>query len=333
MSRKIVITDFDFPDDSIEREIIEAAGHQLESHHALSEDDISEVASMADGLIVQYGKVGRKVMGNCPNLKLVARYGVGVDIVDVDFATAQAIQVTNVPADYCLNEVADHALALLLSLNRQLISYNNAVRSGVWTWQSGAPVRRLAEATVGIIGFGRIGQAIAHRAKSFGSRLVAHDPYAPVATFVDAGVEPLPLDDVLKHSDYVILQTPLTDETRGMIGERQLKLMKPGAYLINTARGPLVDTKALDEAIRSGVIRGAGLDDLPEEPAKQVGWVPQDALFHNPDTIITPHAAYYSEESIVFCRKWAANEAVRFFSGEKVLSPVNDVPSQTRRDT
>jgi D-3-phosphoglycerate dehydrogenase len=327
VSKTIAITDFDFPDDSIEREIIEAAGYRLESHHALTEDEISEVASTADGLIVQYGKVGRHVISNSKHLKFIARYGVGVDIVDVDFATSRGIQVTNVPADYCLNEVADHALALLLCLNRQLFSYNKAVRQGEWKWQSGAPVRRLADSTVGIVGLGRIGQAIADRLKPFGSHVVGHDPYASEKVFENAGVEAATLESLLKNSDYVVLQTPLTEETRGMIGEEQINLMKPGAYLINTARGPLVDTAALDAAIRSGAIRGAGFDDLPEEPAKQAKWIAQDPLFQNPEAIITPHAAYYSEESILFCRRWAANEAVRFFSGERVLSPVNEIPS------
>jgi D-3-phosphoglycerate dehydrogenase len=331
VSKTIVITDFDFLDDSIEREIIEAAGHRLDSHHALSEDEILEVASTADGLIVQYGKIGRQVISKSKNLKLIARYGVGVDIVDVDFATSRGIQVTNVPADYCLNEVADHALAFLLSLNRQLFAYNNAVRQGDWKWQSGAPVRRLADSTVGIVGFGRIGQAIAHRLKPFGSRVVAYDPYASPKVFLDVGVDHVTLARLLAISDYVVLQTPLTEETRGLIGEEQIRLMKPGAYLINTARGPLVDTVALAAAIRSGAIRGAGFDDLPEEPAKQRNWIAQDPLFENPEAIITPHTAYYSEESILFCRRWAANEAVRFFSGKKVLSPVNEIPGENRR--
>ena len=325
MTKKIVITDFDFPDDSIEREIIEGAGHQLESHHALSEDEISAISSTADGLIVQYGKIGRQVINSSKNLKLIARYGVGVDIVDVDFATSRAIQVTNVPADYCLNEVADHALAFLLSLNRQLFSYNSAVRHGDWKWQSGAPVHRLADSTVGIVGFGRIGQAIAQRVKPFGSTVIASDPYASPHVFIDAGVEQTTLENLLKNSDYVVLQTPLTEETRGIIGEDQIKIMKPGAYLINTARGPLVDTTAVDSAIRSGLIRGVGLDDLPEEPAKQNNWIAEDPLFEHSEAIITPHAAYYSEESILFCRRWAASEAVRFFSGETVLSPVNEI--------
>lgn len=325
MPETIVITDFDFPDDSIERRIIEEAGHRLESHHALSEDEIVEVSTCASALIVQYGRVGQRVMARSKGLKLIARYGVGVDIVDVDFATSQNIQVTNVPADYCLNEVADHALALLLSLNRQLFSYNTAVRAGEWKWQSGAPVHRLAEAVVGIVGFGRIGRAIASRIMPFGSKVLAHDPYTPASTFYDAGVEAVSLDALLQKSDYVVLQAPLNEETRGMIGENQIQLMKPGAYLINTARGPLVDTDALDSAIRNGAIRGAGLDDLPEEPAKHTNWTPESPLFTNKDTIITPHAAYYSEESIRFCREWAATEVVRFFSGQEVLSPVNQI--------
>jgi len=325
MAETIAITDFDFPDDSVEREIIEAAGHRLESHNALTEDEIAKACHRASALIVQYGKVGREVIDSLPSLKLIARYGVGVDIVDLEYATEKGIQVTNVPADYCLNEVADHAVALLLSLNRQIFTYNDAVREGEWKWQSGAPIQRLSEATVGIIGFGRIGQAISKRIHPFGSKVIAHDPYCEPKTFTEEGVESVAFDVLLREADYVVVQTPLTDETRGFIGEDQLKLMKPGAYLINTARGPLIDTKALDAAIRSGAIRGAGLDDLPEEPAKTSNWSPQDSLFRNPNALITPHSAYYSEQSIRFCREWAAREVVRFFSGEAVLSPVNHV--------
>lgn len=325
MPHTVVITDFDFPDDSIERAIIEGAGHRLESYHALTEAEISEVSASASALIVQYGKVGREVIDSSPSLKVIARYGVGVDIVDVDHATVKEIQVTNVPADYCLNEVADHALALLLALNRQLLSYNSAVRHGDWRWQSGAPIKRLSASTVGIVGFGRIGQAIASRLVPFGPRVVAHDPYCPDSVFRSSKVDALLLDELLEISDYVVLQTPLTSETKGMIGKAQIDKMKRGAYLINTARGPLVDTEALDDAIKSGAIRGAGLDDLPEEPAKDNAWVPKDLLFANSDALITPHAAYYSEESIRFCREFAASEVVRFLAGEKVLSPVNKV--------
>lgn len=319
----VVITDFDYPDDSIERDIIEGAGFALKSFHALSEEAIAEVTQDAVAVLVQYGKVGKTVIDSAPRLKHIARYGVGVDIVDVDYATSRGIQVTNVPADYCLNEVADHAMALLLSINRQLGAYDSATRSGEWKWQSGSPIHRLAETTVGIIGLGRIGQAIAQRLSPFGPTIIASDPYASADTFEKLGIEQLSLSDLLARSDYVIVQTPLTPETQGMLGRDQFAAMKPGAVLINTARGPLVDTDALDEALKSGHLRAAGLDDLPEEPAKQLHWEPRDRLLTNPNTIITPHAAYYSEESIAFCRRFAASEVVRMLSGGSVHAPVN----------
>lgn len=325
MTKRVVITDFDYPDDGIERHIVESAGFELESFHALEQEEIAAVAAGASSLLVQYGKVGSAVIDAVPTLEHIARYGVGVDIVDVDYATRQSIQVTNVPADYCLNEVADHAVAMLLAINRQLFSYDRAVRSGAWRWQDGAPIRRLGDCTVGIIGLGRIGQAIARRVSGFGSTIIAHDPFCPDRTFKDLGVSSVSRDQLLSQSDYVILQTPLTPDTVGMIGADELALMKSGAALINTSRGPLVDTEALDAAIRSGHIRGAGLDDLPEEPAKQIDWIPRDRLLENADTVITPHAAYYSEQSLAFCRAFAAEEAVRFLRGETVRSPVNQI--------
>lgn len=325
MTKRVVITDFDYPDDGIERHIVESAGFELESFHALEQEEIAAVAAGASSLLVQYGKVGSAVIDAVPTLEHIARYGVGVDIVDVDYATRQSIQVTNVPADYCLNEVADHAVAMLLAINRQLFSYDLAVRSGAWRWQDGAPIRRLGDCTVGIIGLGRIGQAIARRVSGFGSAIIAHDPFCPDRTFKHLGVSSVSRDQLLSQSDYVILQTPLTPDTVGMIGADELALMKSGAALINTARGPLVDTEALDAAIRSGHIRGAGLDDLPEEPAKQIDWIPRDRLLENADTVITPHAAYYSEQSLAFCRAFAAEEAVRFLRGETVRSPVNQI--------
>lgn len=325
MAPLVVVTDFDFEDDSIERSLVEEAGFEFQSFHALSEDEIASAAPKASALIVQYGKVGKTVIDALPDLKIIARYGVGVDIIDVEYATEKGVQVTNVPADYCLNEVADHALAMMLTINRQLLSYDAAVRSGTWKWQSGAPIHRLAACTVGVIGFGRIGQAIVRRIQPFGSTVLINDPSFKIGHLDDFGVDSVKLEELIARSDYLILQAPLNDQTRNMIGEDELASMKPGAVVINTARGPLIDTVALDRATRSGHIRAAALDDVPEEPAKQHDWSPTDPMFTNPNSILTPHAAYYSEESIEFCRHWAAHEVIRSLRGESVQSPVNRV--------
>lgn len=325
MSALVAVTDFDFEDDSIERSLITEAGLDFQSFHALSQEEIISAAKDASALIVQYGKVGKKVIDALPNLKIIARYGVGVDIIDVDYATQRGIQVTNVPADYCLNEVADHALAMMLTINRQLFPYDSAVRSGEWKWQSGAPIHRLAACTVGVVGFGRIGQAIVRRVQPFGSRVLISDPFFDSGHLGEFGVASVDLPTLIAESDYLVLQAPLNEKTRNMIGEAELASMKPGAVIINTARGPLIDTDALDKAIRSGHIRAAGLDDVPEEPAKQHNWKPVDPMFSNASSILTPHAAYYSEESIEFCRNWASQEVIRLLSGQAVHSPVNHI--------
>lgn len=325
MPSLVVVTDFDFEDDSIERSLITGAGFDFQSFHALSEEEIVSAAPDASALIVQYGKVGMKVIDALPNLKIIARYGVGVDVIDVEYASKRGVQVTNVPADYCLNEVADHALAMMLTINRQLFSYDSAVRSGEWKWQSGAPIHRLAACTVGVVGFGRIGQAIVQRVQPFGSRVLISDPSFDTGHLDEFGVESVNLSRVIAESDYLILQAPLNDSTRNMISEAELALMKPGAVVINTARGPLIDTAALDRAIGAGHIRAAGLDDVPEEPAKQHNWKPRDPMFANSRAVLTPHAAYYSEESIEFCRNWASQEVIRMLSGEAVQAPVNHI--------
>jgi D-3-phosphoglycerate dehydrogenase len=319
----IVVTDYDFDDVEIERGVVEGAGLEFRALQAKSEGDVLVGAPDATSLITQYAYIGREVMDGLPGLRHIARYGVGTDIVDVEYATAKGVVVTNVPADYCRNEVADHALAMMLSFARGLVEYDAATRAGTWRWQSAAPLHRLAACTVGIIGLGNIGRSIADRCLAFGSRVVAYDPYAVAAGHVVPGVGWASLDDLLATADYVIVQAPLTPETRGLIGEAAISRMKRGAVLINTSRGPIVDTAAVRSAILSGHIRGAGFDDLPEEPAKQRDWHPADPLFGTPRTLITPHAAYYSEESLAFCREFAAGEAVRLAFGQPLLSPVN----------
>lgn len=319
----VVVTDYDFADIDIERSIVESSGLEFRALQAKSERDIIDGAPTAMALITQYANIGCEAMDALPNLRHIARYGVGTDIVDVAYATERGILVTNVPADYCRNEVADHALSMMLYFARGLAAYDEATRAGTWRWQSAAPLHRLASSVVGIIGMGNIGQSIASRCRAFGSSIVSFDPYAQKAGLVVDGVQWVSFDELLLRSDYVIVQAPLTAETEGIIDSEVISRMKRGVVLINTSRGPLVDTSAVRDAILSGHVRGAGFDDLPEEPAKKANWVPTDVLFTTPNTLITPHAAYYSEESIAFCRNFAAWETVRFATGQQVESPVN----------
>jgi D-3-phosphoglycerate dehydrogenase / 2-oxoglutarate reductase len=186
-------------------------------------------------------------------------------------------------------------------------------------------MHRLRGSTLGLLSFGAIAQAIAARAAAFGMRIIAHDPYQPAADIVAHGASPVSFGELLEQSDYLVIQAPLTAETQGLFGEAELHRMKPGAVLVNTARGPIVDDAALYRALREGWIAGAGLDDIAEEPAKQPDWKPVNPLLHLDNVIITPHAAYYSEEAIRTVRDFAASEVVRVLTGQAPLSPVNAV--------
>ncbi len=328
-SRKptVVIADYDFDDVDIERDIIEPAGFTLVAAHAKSEDEVIAAARDADAILVQYAPVGERAMDAFTRCRVIARYGTGYDIVDVAAATRHQIQVTNVPNDWCVDEVADHAVALLLALARKISIYDRATHAGVWRWQAGQPIHRLRGRTLGLFSFGAIARQVATRMASFGLRVIAADPYVSAAEMAAHHVVAVSFDDLLAESDYLVIQAPLTPDTRGLFGESALHRMKPSAVLVNTARGPIVDDAALARAVQEGWIAGAGLDDIAEEPAKQHQWEPRNPLFGLPNVLITPHAAYYSEESMQTVRAFAAHEVVRVLHGQPPLSPVNQIPS------
>jgi D-3-phosphoglycerate dehydrogenase len=320
-----MIADSDFGDVDIERGIIENAGFRLTAHQCRSEQDVIEHGQDADGILTQYAHIGATAMDNLPNLRVIARYGTGVDIVDVDEATRHGIQVTNAPNDWCADEVADHAIALWLTAVRKITEYDTATRRGEWQWQTGQPIFRLRGRIFGLLGYGAIARLIAARARAFGVQVWAHDPFVEDSQLHADDVRPVAMDELVRGSDYLTIQAPLTPETRHLFDDDTLARMKPTAILINTARGPIIEDAALDRALRKGVIAAAALDDLEEEPAKHSGWKPDNPLLQRPNVIVTPHAAYYSEQSIDAIRTIAATEAVRVLSGEPPRSPVNRV--------
>ena len=289
-----------------------------------SEEELIAVAHDADAVICQYARVGEKTINAFTNCRQIARYGIGVDIVDVQAATRRNILVTNIP-DYCVDEVGDHAMAMLLALVRKLQTYDKATRAGVWRWQAAQPIHRMRGSIMGFLAFGKIARAIAVRAKPFGVQMIAFDPYLAQEDFAPYGVTPVAFDEIIARADYLMIQMPLTPKTRGIVGEAELKKMKPLAVLINTSRGPLVDNAALYRALKEGWISAAGIDDTVEEPAKKRDWKPDNPLFQLDNIIITPHSAYYSEESIEAARRCASEEVVRVLSGNRPLSPVNRV--------
>lgn len=322
---KVVITDFDYGDNDIERTILEPIGAEVVGLQAKSEGDLLDEARDCDAIMNQYARVGAKTIAVMEHCKVIARYGVGIDIVDVDAATKKNILVTNV-RDYCTEEVADHAIALWMTLARKIQDYDRATHQGIWRWQAAAPVFRLRGRTMGIVSFGKIGQAIGERAKAFGLNMLVYDPYLSAEQIAAHGATKADKDTLLASSDVVMMQVPMTAETRHFLGPREFSIIKPGAIVINTGRGPTIDNNALQAALVSGRIAGAGLDDPEEEPAKRAQWTPAgNPLFSLPNVIITPHVAYYSEESIRLAREIAASEVARVLVGERPRNPVNNV--------
>jgi D-3-phosphoglycerate dehydrogenase / 2-oxoglutarate reductase len=284
VATKVVIADFDYGDVDIERAIIEEAGFELIAAQCKTEEEVIEVAHDAAAVVAQYATISARVIAELPECRVIARYGTGVDIVDVDAATRHNVLVTNVPNDWCENEVADHAMALLLAVARKVNVYDRATRAGTWQWQSGAPIHRLRGSVLGLLSLGAIARAIAARAAGFGMLITAHDPYLSAEEVTAAGVKGVSFDELVTESDCLVIQAPLTSQTHHLFDEAQLRRMKPTAILINTARGPLVDQGALREALSSGAIAGAALDVTDPEPISV-----DDPLLDAPNLIVTPH--------------------------------------------
>jgi D-3-phosphoglycerate dehydrogenase len=279
----------DYPQEGLDH--IEDLPLRLEPARATSEDEVIEAARGATAILATNAHITRRVLQALqPDLRAVVRYGVGLDRIDLDAARELGVEVRNVP-DFCTNEVADHALALLLGIARDIVPQANRVTDGEWRG-SDRNLHRLSGGVAGVIGLGDIGQAIARRIAAFGMAVIAHDPYADERQAGSMGVRLVGLEELLGESDAVMIACPLTEETRGMIDAGALSLMKPTAMLVNTSRGEIIEEEALAEALREGQIAAAGLDVLSEEPP------PQDhPLFGLPNTVITPHTAWYSEEA------------------------------------
>jgi D-3-phosphoglycerate dehydrogenase len=291
----------------------------------ITEDDLIAVGREADVLLCStLDNLNRHVLSSLSRTKIIARYGVGLDNVDLDAATDHGILVTHFP-QYCTNEVADHALAMILALNRRIVEQDRALRAGAWVALRHetrkilrGPIRPLREQTLGIVGCGRIGRAVAKRAAPFGLTILAADPYVPAEEVQAVGAEPVSLEELLPRADIITIHCPLTPETRGMIDAGRLALMQPSAILVNTARGPIVDVDAIGEALAAGRIAGAGLDVVYPEP------LPADHLLYTlPNVILTPHSAYYSERSVEIVREQTLVEALRVLQGRRPQTVAN----------
>ena len=320
MSYLVVLTDHVFPDEDavIEQKVLEAAGARLEIHECRDEDRLIEITRHADGLLVERALITRRVIAGMERCQVIARYGVGYDCIDVPAATEAGIIVCNVP-DYCVPEVADHTMALLLDLARSTIKLDAEVRRGIWDVYSGGKTNRRIEGQVlGMIGSGRIGRAVAKRALAFGLRLLVFDPYVDAETISSFGGTKVDLEELLRTADFVTLHVPLTAETRHLLSADRIRLMKPTAYVINTARGGLIDQKALTEALQEGRLAGAALDVLEQEPPS-----PDDPILKLPNVILNPHAAFYSKGASEHLHRMAAEEVARVLQGKMPKSVVN----------
>ncbi len=316
---KVVLTDYVWDSLEPEEALFGSLGVEFIAIQCKSAEELVETARGARVLLNTYFvPLDRALFEALPSLKMIARYGIGVDTIDLEAATDHGIIVTNNPT-YCLDEVAEHTLALLLAMARNITVYDRDVRRGVWDVEAAKPMRRIAGKTLGVLGLGSIARKVAARARAFEMRVLYHDPYVPAEAGEKEGLEAASLDKLLEESDFLTVHTPLLPDTRHMIGEAQLRRMKPTACLINCARGPIVDNEALVKALSEGWIAAAGLD-VVEDPSPLS---PDHPLLSFPRNIVTPHSAWYSEEALEGLHEGAPAEAARFLRGERPLHVVN----------
>ena len=319
MSHKVVLTDHVFPEESLVAQVRMQAGVDLEVHHIHDEDKLIEITRDADAVLVEMAHITRRVIEHMTRCRLISRHGVGYDTLDVDAATDAGIMVCNV-TDYSTSEVADHAMSMLLALARSLFAADREVRSGGWdVFAACGKNKRIDGQTLGIVGLGKIGQAVAKRGAAFGLNLVGFDPYVTPDAMSALGVKKMELDELLAVSDLVSLHVPLSATTHHLINAERIAVMKPNAFLVNTSRGGLVDLAALTVALQEGRIAGAGLDVFEKEPPAR-----DDPLLNLPNVILSPHAGFYSEGSLVDLHTRQAKQVAAVLAGkrpENLLNP------------
>ncbi len=297
---QVVLIDHGYATTRYERVVIEAAGGEFIDADAMPLDDALRLCEGADGILCRRLQVPRALLRRFRRCRIVVRYGVGTDNIEVDAATDLGIMVGHVPT-YCADEVSSHAIALLLASLRHVAETDGRLRSGGWDVRRGEVIHRTAGRTLGLVGLGGIGRAVARKMTGWGLRLVAADPFVEPQVACELGVELMDLDTLCQQSDYVSLHCPLLPETHHLIDDRVLSLMRPGAVLVNTARGPLVHTAALLAALRDGRLSGAALDVFEDEPLP-----PDSALRGHDKVVLTDHTAWYSEESQAELQRTAA---------------------------
>lgn len=314
----ILITDYVWRSLAPERKLLAEIGAELIVAETGDEEELLSYAPNVDGILTCWKPVRECVINAAKKCKIITRYGIGLDNIDVGSATENGIIVTNVPS-YCVDEVADHAMALLLACARKIVRFNAAVKSGIWEQNIGPQMYRLRGKNLGIVGFGNIAKAVMTKAKAFGLKVNVHSPRAASEAIQQYGAEKVAFHELLETSDFITIHAPLTDETYHMFSNNEFRAMKPTAYLINTSRGGIVDTEALVTALENGELAGVGLDVLETEPIRA-----DDKLLKLDNAVITPHAAFISEESIFELQITAATCIAQVLTGrlpETVVNP------------
>ena len=313
----IAVTDTVFPSLDPAKAALARLNPTYRMSKSVNAEDIIAVAKDADALLVTYAKLTRDVLMQLTRCRAIGRFGLGVDNIDLPTAKEKGIAVNYVP-DYCIREVSDHAMALLLALIRKIPLSNKLVQSGRWEMPAVVPIRRIEGTVLGLIGFGHIPRLVAPKAQAFGMKVIAYDPFAKPDAFKAAAVESVDLDTLLKTSDYVSVHAPLLQQTRGMLNAAAFGEMKKGAYIVNTARGPLIDEPALVAALDSGQVGGAGLDVVATEPLAK-----DSPLLGRDNVIVSPHTAFYSIEALNELQTKCATDVARVLSGEKAVYPIS----------
>lgn len=321
---RILITDCDLPGDAAEQTLRAAGLHAMRAEGTEFET-LAELGADAEGLIVQWHRIDGALMDRMPNLKMISRLGIGYDMVDVAAATERGIAVANTPS-YCIEEVASHTIAMIMTQARGLPAYDAALRAGEWKPVAARPMAvRPSRTTVSVLGFGRIGSLVARGCRALGFRVLVADPYAPAEAIAAADCEAVTIAEAIAAADILTLHVPLTDATKHLIDTASIATMKQGAVIVNTCRGPLIDEAALVDALHSGHLGAAALDVYEVEPL-----APDAALRNAPNVLLTPHAAWYSPEALQDLPVHAAENIVRFLAGETVAAIVNPAYADAR---
>lgn len=313
----IAVTDSVFPSLGPAMAALKRLDPEIRLAKSTSEADILDVARDADGVLVTYAKLPGDLLRQLQRCKVIGRFGLGVDNIDIKAAAALNIVVTYVP-DYCLQEVSDHAMALVLALARKVPFSNALVQQGRWEMPAVVPIRRLEGQVLGLVGLGNIPRRVVPKARAFGFNVVVHDPYVPAAIARELGVELVSFERLLEISDFISVHAPLTAQTRGLFNADAFARMKKGACVVNTARGPLLDEVALVAALDTGHLGGAALDVVASEPLSK-----ESPLLGRPNVIVTPHTAFYSVEALEELQTKCATDVARVLSGEKPIYPVS----------